>query len=272
MARINADLLERLQEVIGSRSNTYVLIDRTARQMLLPRNLAAIVLAMERGINVTRFASDEELAEIRAVKSGTTVVRAPTASLVERSPERPRIAKRPTTTRKRGTAVFVVHGRNEKIRRAMFAFLRTIGLKPIEWIKALESTRKGAPFVGEVLDKAFSGATAVVVLLTPDDEARSKSEFLRSNDSQHERELTGQPRPNVLFEAGMAFGSHADNDRGRLLIVMPEGVGRLSPSGVRILSGPSTKCQCSGIRSYRLESSETVKLSADQLPGSVGPP
>jgi len=210
VARINADLLERLQEVIGSRSNTYVLIDRTARQMLLPRNLAAIVLAMERGINVTRFASDEELAEIRAVKSGTTVVRAPTASLVERSPERPRIAKRPTTTRKRGTAVFVVHGRNEKIRRAMFAFLRTIGLKPIEWIKALESTRKGAPFVGEVLDKAFSGATAVVVLLTPDDEARSKSEFLRSNDSQHERELTGQPRPNVLFEAGMAFGSHAD--------------------------------------------------------------
>jgi predicted nucleotide-binding protein len=56
------------------------------------------------------------------------------------------------------------------------------------------------------LEAAFREAAAVVVLLTPDDEARLRSTFRKSGDPQFERELTGQARPNVLFEAGMAFG------------------------------------------------------------------
>jgi len=38
--------------------------------------------------------------------------------------------------------VFVVHGRNEKIRDYMFAFLRAIGLEPIEWDEAKRMTGK----------------------------------------------------------------------------------------------------------------------------------
>jgi hypothetical protein len=92
----------------------------------------------------------------------------------------------------------------------MFIFLRSIGLKPIEWSYALDLTGKSAPFVGEILDAAFSHAQAVVVLFTGDDIATLKAEFQTDNDLDYEKEPTPQARPNVLFEAGMAFGSHPD--------------------------------------------------------------
>lgn len=108
------------------------------------------------------------------------------------------------------TNVFVVHGRNLPARDSMFQFLRSVGLKPIEWSQATIMAKKGAPFVGEILDAAYSNAQAVVVLLTGDDEAKLKKEFLTNDDPMHEKELSPQARPNVLFEAGMAFGVHPD--------------------------------------------------------------
>ena len=70
--------------------------------------------------------------------------------------------------------VFVVHGRNDKARIGLFDFLRAIDLRPLEWSDAIALTGKGSPYVGEVLDAAFSNAHAVVVLFTPDDEVRLK--------------------------------------------------------------------------------------------------
>jgi predicted nucleotide-binding protein len=67
-----------------------------------------------------------------------------------------------------------------------------------------------APYIGEVLDAAFSNAQAVVVLLTGDDLACLREDFCKPHDPAHEKDLTPQARPNVLFEAGMAFGRHAD--------------------------------------------------------------
>ena len=105
---------------------------------------------------------------------------------------------------------FVVHGRNQKARDAMFTFLRTIGLHPLEWNEAVRATGKPMPYIGEILDAAFAQAGAVVVLMTPDDEARLNEPFRSPNDPPHETELTGQARPNVLFEAGMAMGRNAE--------------------------------------------------------------
>jgi hypothetical protein len=100
--------------------------------------------------------------------------------------------------------VFVVHGRNEQIRKSMFEFLRALHLKPMEWNRMVELTGKGSPYVGEILDQAFEKAAAVVVLLTGDDEARLKEAY-RADGEEHEATLMPQARPNVLFEAGMAI-------------------------------------------------------------------
>ena len=105
--------------------------------------------------------------------------------------------------------VFVVHGRDSQLRDSVFVFLRAIGLHPLEWSEAVAATNHPTPYIGEVLDQAFAMAQAVIVLLTPDDEARLRPDFLRANDPPYERELTGQARPNVLFEAGMAMGRDA---------------------------------------------------------------
>ena len=105
--------------------------------------------------------------------------------------------------------VFVVVGRNRQASDAMFAFLRAIGLTPIEWSAAVRATGSGSPYIGQVLDVGFQMAQAVVVLLTPDDVAHLRPEYARDDDDP-ELEPKGQARPNVLFEAGMAFGRHPD--------------------------------------------------------------
>jgi Predicted nucleotide-binding protein containing TIR-like domain len=104
--------------------------------------------------------------------------------------------------------VFVIHGRNEPVRRALFAFLRSIGLDPIEWSQAIRMTGKASPYIGEILDAAFGAAQAIVVLETPDDVAYLHPSLTYPNDPECDPQL--QPRPNVLFEAGMAMGRDPD--------------------------------------------------------------
>jgi hypothetical protein len=109
--------------------------------------------------------------------------------------------------------VFVIHGRNELARKALFDYLRAIGLDPIEWSQAIAMTGKGSPYIGEVLDTAFSAAQAVVVLQTPDDVAYLHESLTYPGDPECTPQL--QPRPNVLFEAGMAMG----RDENRTIMV-----------------------------------------------------
>jgi predicted nucleotide-binding protein len=106
--------------------------------------------------------------------------------------------------------VFVVHGRNTDARDAMFAFLRAINLDPIEWEEAIQMTGEGSPFIGHVLDVAFSNAQSAVILVTGDDVARLGKRYQSSHDEHYETHLTPQARPNVLFEAGMAFGRYPE--------------------------------------------------------------
>jgi len=106
--------------------------------------------------------------------------------------------------------VFVIHGRDLEARDSLFAFLRSLDLHPLEWSEALNATAKPTPYIGEILDEAFSIAQAVIVLMTPDDEARLREPFRQDADPEHEINLTPQARPNVLFEAGMAMGRSPD--------------------------------------------------------------
>ncbi len=105
--------------------------------------------------------------------------------------------------------VFVIHGRNEKSRIALFALLRAGGLIPMEWSHAIHSASSGAaPYVGDVVDRAMDSAAAVVALFTGDDIARLRDE-LHNNDEPKEK-YSNQPRANVIFETGMAFAKKPD--------------------------------------------------------------
>jgi len=158
--------------------------------------------------------------------------------------------------------VFVVYGRDAQARREMFRFLRAIGLKPIDFSEASESTGKASPYIGEVLEAAFAQAQAVLVIMTPDDEARLREPLLTSDDEPFESQLNGQPRPNVIFEAGMALGLFPD----RTVLVE---LGKLRPisdlSGrhvIRLKNSPQSKQQLA----KRLENAGcAVDLKGDWL-------
>lgn len=107
--------------------------------------------------------------------------------------------------------VFVVHGRNELARKAMFDLLRAMGLSPLEWNDAISHSGRGTPYVGQAIDAAFTVAKAVVVLLTGDDEVRLRRQFCETDEVDREKQFSQQARPNVLFEAGLAFGRHPDH-------------------------------------------------------------
>jgi hypothetical protein len=102
-------------------------------------------------------------------------------------------------------SVFVIHGRDEEARAALFSFLQDLDLHPMQWEEVVRKTGKATPYNGEVVARAFNEATAVVVLMTPDDEARLHTDLRSDDEPPHELELTGQPRPNVFLEAGMAL-------------------------------------------------------------------
>jgi len=105
--------------------------------------------------------------------------------------------------------VFVISGRDIRARRVVFDFLRALRLHPIEWNEALATTGQGSPYLGEVLDKVLGTGAAVIVLQTPDDEVRLKPEHAYGDDDP-DLVVHGQARPNVLFEAGMAFAARPD--------------------------------------------------------------
>jgi len=215
MATINQRLLARLEHKLGvSKQQVYSRIQRKAAETFLDRDLAAIALAADHGINISRFANAQQLSAIRNANGGRSssapVVRVPAQVRAPTTGRGARSGKRSEQVERRGNTVFVVYGRNDRLRQAVFAFLRSVGLHPLEWSQAIKLTRKGSPHVSDILDAAFRKAVAVVVLLTPDDEAKLNRRFLTPNDPEYERQLTGQARPNVLFEAGMAFGRNPD--------------------------------------------------------------
>ena len=116
----------------------------------------------------------------------------------------------PSDRAQRRRQVFVVHGRDNQARQAVFEFLRDLDLLPLDWEAIVATTGKPAPHVLEVVEQGFAEASAVLVLLTPDDFAFLHETLREDSDLPYELKPSGQPRPNVLFEAGMAFALHRD--------------------------------------------------------------
>ncbi|MEH1013654.1 CATRA conflict system CASPASE/TPR repeat-associated protein [Micromonospora sp. CPCC 206060] len=121
-------------------------------------------------------------------------------------PENPYREQRSTVPNPRN--VFVVHGRDLQVVDAFSGFLRALDLHPLDWEEVVNNTSAATPYLGDVVRQGFENIQAAVVLLTPDDVAYLHPDLHGEDEPEHERQPTGQARPNVLFEAGMAFALH----------------------------------------------------------------
>lgn len=104
--------------------------------------------------------------------------------------------------------VFVVHGRNMKIKQNVFIFLRSLNVRPLEWESAVKMTNKGAPTTLEVIKAGMKNSNGIIVLFTGDDLAKLKEEFWVAGENF---DFESQPRQNVLIEAGMAMALYPDS-------------------------------------------------------------
>jgi len=99
------------------------------------------------------------------------------------------------------------------------------------------------PSILQIIRSGFEIPKAAVVLLTPDDRGILRRQFQTDSDPEYERQLVGQPRLNVVFEAGLACALFPDStifvERGPLRPFTDlEGINR-----VQISTGQSWKSE-----------------------------
>jgi len=92
--------------------------------------------------------------------------------------------------------VFVVHGRDEQARDALFGFLRALGLQPLGWETLVSATGNTSPYLRDVIIQGIAMAQAAVVLMTPDDQGGPTDAIAQRPRS----------RQNVVFELGFFIG------------------------------------------------------------------
>jgi hypothetical protein len=115
LARINQDLIERLKKELGVEQNAvYTRIQRVVRETGLERPMAALLLAMGEGVNVNKYSTEAQRAEVRGFLGGGHRRRDredAEIEIVEHPPRlRPAKKARPVKRRRsKGKTVFVVH-------------------------------------------------------------------------------------------------------------------------------------------------------------------
>lgn len=180
-------------------------IAQIASEQLVSRRAAALLLARKLNINFSRFATAEDRAEMRGHAISHVSLEEPVSNPAPVAPVG-KPSRQPVKTTKNNT-IFVVHGRDAKLNEDMFTFLRALGLNAVEFTQAIAETAGANPNITKVVKGALKRAQGVLVMFSPDEEARLKTKFRSQNDSG---KLQGQSRLNVIFEAGIALGAHPE--------------------------------------------------------------
>jgi predicted nucleotide-binding protein len=105
----------------------------------------------------------------------------------------------------KGLTAAVAVGRDHRLRRDLFSFLRAVGLYPLEFDEMAHLTGSTSASTWQVIQAGFERTQACVVLFSPDEHVRLRQDLMGGDDPE-EGEM--QPRPNVLVEAGMALALH----------------------------------------------------------------
>jgi predicted nucleotide-binding protein len=208
---INQNLMDRLVKRLGvSKSRVYARVQEISNKNRVRRHIGALLLAGDNGISIQKYASAEDHAELRGIQNHIPIVETAAPSVAAPSRAAVRTSKAIRLPKTKENTVFVVHGRDAKLRDAMYQLLGALGLKPQEWGHAIRAARGkgGNPYVNDAVTKIMERAQAIVVMLSPDDEAKLKDQFVSNNERSSEGKLRGQARPNVIFETGIAIGTH----------------------------------------------------------------
>src|SRR5271163_4967218 len=100
MPKINQDLLSRLKTKLGvSTARMYALIQEISAKNRVPRHLGALLLAGDYGISQQKYATAEELSELRGIPSHVPVAAEPAkaASVAPAPVRKGKAAKVPKT-------------------------------------------------------------------------------------------------------------------------------------------------------------------------------
>lgn len=100
--------------------------------------------------------------------------------------------------------VFIVHGRDLAPLRVTRQFLQFLGLHSMTWADATARTGKSQPTTYEIVRTGIEVAGAVIVIFSPDDQAKVQNHLAQPGESLAPM---GQARQNVTLEAGMAFAT-----------------------------------------------------------------
>lgn len=238
---VDPRLMARLEKSLGlSKRRVQELVQESARVNRVQREIASFIVAGDNGISYDKYATPEQMAVLRGVPTHTAVVANPVRTPAD--PARAVRAKAPVKTRTirttKNNSLFVVHGRDSKLNEDMFSFLRAIGLNPLEWNQAVKQTKGANPNITEIVKTALKSVQGVIVMFSPDEEARLKKKFRSSTDGT---KLESQARANVIFEAGIALGTHHE----KTLLVEVGNVRKISDiAGMHILhlsNSPSSR-------------------------------
>ena len=143
----------------------------------------------------------ERAAEISGTVSEQAARRPAAADRADPGPVRPATAT---------GSVFVVHGRDEQARAALFGFLEAVGLTPLPWERLVAATGSASPYLRDVIMQGIAMAQAAVVLMTPDDVVSLHPDLHGPHEDAYETTPAMQARANVILELGMALATYAD--------------------------------------------------------------
>ncbi|NOK32027.1 hypothetical protein HMI49_02260 [Corallococcus exercitus] len=116
---------------------------------------------------------------------------------------------------KDGKKVFIIHGRDRATLQELKHFLKGLGLQAWTFVDEFHESISNTPIV-EIVARGVSKTRAVIALLTPDEFACLVPE--RREAAESERNVRRwQPRPNVIYEAGMAMGL---NREGTIMVTV----------------------------------------------------
>ncbi len=114
----------------------------------------------------------------------------------------------------RAKRVFVISGRNDEAVDAFNNYLRAMGLEPVEF-ERVRAELGGTAEIARIVKAGMDRAHAVLALVTPEEFAALHPKH-RGKNEEPRMISRWQARPNVIFEAGMAFA----RDRDRFAFVI----------------------------------------------------